>query len=107
MNKKVLLILALAIVMISCVGCARITTSGQIVSGNRIVSGLDVQRFDYGYVILGNRVMVEGPVDQWRDYEDSDVVQVMIGGVYYLTHYSNVVLAARGTNFLGFTPSNE
>ena len=35
---------------------------------------------------------VSGRVDNWRDYKDSDVVQVTVDGVTYLTSYENVVL---------------
>lgn len=35
---------------------------------------------------------VEGKVQSWKDYPDSDVIQVKIDGVTYLTHYSNVVM---------------
>lgn len=32
---------------------------------------------------------VEGAVESWKDFEDSDMVQVRIDGVTYLTHSSN------------------
>ena len=67
---------------------------GVVKSGNRIVDGKDVQTFTYAYVRLGDKDIVEGYVTQWRDYEDSDVVQVLINGKYYLTHYSCCVLIA-------------
>ena len=35
---------------------------------------------------------VSGRVDNWRDYNDSDAVQVTVDGVTYLTSYENVVL---------------
>ena len=63
-------------------------------TGNRIVDGKDVQTFTYAYVKLGDETIVKGFVTQWRDYSDGDEVQVLIGGKYYLTHYSNVVLIA-------------
>lgn len=50
--------------------------------------------FEYGYVKLPNGEVVEGRVTSWKDYADSDVVQVVIDGKTYLTHYSNVVLAS-------------
>ena len=67
---------------------------GEVKTGNRVVSGSDVQTFTYAYVRLGDKDIVEGYVTQWRDYEDSDVVQVLINGKYYLTHYSCCVLIA-------------
>lgn len=62
--------------------------------GNRVIGGKDVQTFTYAYVRLGDRDIVEGYITQWRDYTNSDVVQVMINGRYYLTHYSCVVMVA-------------
>ena len=35
---------------------------------------------------------VEGPVESWTDFEGSDMIQVKINGVVYLTHSSNVIL---------------
>lgn len=86
MKKVVALILIVACVL-CCASC-------QVKTGNRITAGLDVQTFNYAYVYCGNEKIVEGYVSQWRDYSDSDAVQVMIGGKYYLTFYSNVVLVA-------------
>lgn len=48
--------------------------------------------FDKAVISLPNGWVVEGMVTSWKDYPDSDVVQVKIDGVTYLTHYSNVVL---------------
>lgn len=35
---------------------------------------------------------VEGKVESWQDFENSDMIQVKIDGITYLTHSSNVVL---------------
>jgi len=48
--------------------------------------------FDYAYVKLPDGSVVQGELDSWKDWDDSDVIQVKIKGVTYLTHYSNVVL---------------
>ena len=50
--------------------------------------------FEYVYITLPNGKSVEGKVTSWRDYEDSDVVQVTVNGKTYLTHYTNVVLVS-------------
>lgn len=50
--------------------------------------------FEYVYIALPNGKSVEGKVTSWRDYEDSDVVQVTVNGKTYLTHYTNVVLVS-------------
>ena len=89
--KKWLKILLLIAAVIACVfvfsGC-------ETKMGNRITSGRDVQTFTYCYVVLGGQEIVRGAITQWRDYQDSDVVQVLVNGKFYLTHYSNVVLIA-------------
>lgn len=63
-------------------------------TGNRITGGKDVQTFTYAYIVLDGQEITKGAITQWRDYADSDVVQVLVNGKYYLTHYSNVVLIA-------------
>ena len=49
-------------------------------------------RFSRAIIQLPNGEVVQGKVTSWLDYNDSDVVQVTIGGKTYLTHYSNVCL---------------
>ena len=51
-----------------------------------------VYNFDYAKINMCDGTYLEGKIDNWRDYDDSDVVQVCINGTTYLTHYSNVVL---------------
>lgn len=63
-------------------------------TGNRITGGKDVQTFTYCYVVLDGQEITHGAITQWRDYDNSDVVQVLVDGKFYLTHYSNVVLIA-------------
>ena len=48
--------------------------------------------FEYGYVSLPNGEVIEGKVSSWKDYEDSDSIQVVIDGITYYTHINNVVL---------------
>ena len=62
--------------------------------GNRVIAGKDVQTFTYAYIRLGDKDIVEGYITQWRDYDNSDTIQLMINGKYYLTHYSCVVMVA-------------
>jgi len=49
--------------------------------------------FDYAIINLPTGEIVEGKVSGWKDWEDSDAVQVTFtdGAVYY-THLNNVVL---------------
>ena len=88
MKKKVVVLVALLLIGLAVLsGC-------EYKTGNRITGGKDVQTFTYAYIRLDGQEIVKGYINQWRDYDDSDVVQVMIGGRYYLTHYSNVVMIA-------------
>jgi len=81
--KKVILIALLLISVLMMTGCSL---------GNRQI-GLDFkQSFDEAIIILHNGEMIEGKIDNWRDFDESDVVQVTIEGITYLTHYSNVIL---------------
>lgn len=88
--KKIMIIVAVLIaatILLS--GC-----SDMYKTGNRITGGSDIQTFTYCYVVLGGQEIARGAITQWRDYKDSDVVQVLVNGKYYLTHYTNVVLIA-------------
>ena len=52
--------------------------------------------YDFQYVIINfGSHTIEGVCEKWWDYEDSDVVQVKIDGVIYLTHYENVLLCSK------------
>lgn len=86
--KKFLMVFVLVIAILAMTAC------NKHMSGNRQVWGKDVQTFTYAYIRLGDKDIVEGYITQWRDYDDSDVVQIMIDGKYYLTHYSCVVMVA-------------
>lgn len=81
--------MALIVAVLVLVGCENAHKTG-----NRITGGKDVQTFTYCYVVLGGKEVVKGAVTQWRDYDNSDTVQVLVNGKYYLTHYTNVVLVA-------------
>ena len=51
--------------------------------------------FDTARIVMADGWIVEGKVQSWLDWENSDAVQVEIDGVVYYTHLSNVVLMAR------------
>ena len=89
MMRKILLTTALLLALL-----LTLSACGQIQTGNRVVSGSDVQTFTYAYIALGGERLVHGYITQWRDYDNSDTIQVMIDGKYYLTHYTNVVMVA-------------
>lgn len=48
--------------------------------------------FERAIICLPNGEIVEGEVQSWRDYDNSDQIQVKVDGVTYLTHIANVVL---------------
>ena len=89
MKKVATILIILVLSMLVLTGC-----EGQVKTGNRITAGKDVQTFTYAYIRLGERDIAEGYITQWRDYDDSDAVQIMIDGKFYLTHYSCVVMVA-------------
>lgn len=86
--KQIGVVLVLVVLMVVLTAC------GTHEVGNRATWGKDVQTFTYAYIRLGEKDIVEGYITQWRDYDDSDAVQIMINGKYYLTHYSCVVMVA-------------
>ena len=88
MKKWIVVLLITLFSVAVLVGCT------EIKAGNRMLAGKDVQTFNYAYVRIGDKNVVEGYVTQWRDYDNSDEVQVLLDGKFYLTHYSNVVLVA-------------
>ena len=51
-------------------------------------------KFDRAVVRLPDGEIIEGAVDSWKDYENSDQIQVKIDGVTYLVHSNNVALIA-------------
>lgn len=61
---------------------------------NRQLVDLD-WKYNYAIIFLPDSEKIEGKVTSWNDYEQSDMVQVKIDGVTYLTHSSNVILEAR------------
>lgn len=50
--------------------------------------------FARAIIYLPNGESIEGRVQNWRDYDSSDMMQVKIDGKTYLTHSSNVLLIA-------------
>ena len=87
--KKILIAVMLIVLLFVFAGCENAHKTG-----NRITGGKDVQTFTGCYIVLGGKEIVRGSVTQWRDYDNSDTVQVLVNGKYYLTHYTNVVLVA-------------
>lgn len=81
--KKILCLL-LVVVMVAVVFCG---------CGNQQLFDV-TYTYEYAYVALPNGEVIEGKPSSWKDYEQSDVIQVVIDGKTYLTHYENVVLVS-------------
>ena len=85
MKKKVIILLALLILSVVVLsGCSL---------GNRQI-GIDfAQSFDEAYIYgLDGSLIKHGNIKTYRDFEDSDVVQITIDSDTYLTHYVNVIM---------------
>ena len=54
-----------------------------------------VYSYDWCIISLPNGEVVEGKVESWSDYENSDQIQVEVDGKYYLVHSTNIVLIAK------------
>ena len=51
--------------------------------------------FNYAFVSLPDGSCVDGPIRAWKDWDDSDMMQVTFSdGTVYYTHSSNIVLVA-------------
>lgn len=92
MNIKILSItkriVAMLFVLIFAVLC--LTSCGY----NKQIIDLDY-KYNYAIIFLPDGSTIEGKVSTWNDYENSDMVQVKIDSVTYLTHSSNVILETR------------
>ena len=78
------IVIVLALTMTVMTGCAYYEGGMQIVD--------TTFKFDKAIIFLPNGESIEGKVDSWLDFENSDMIQVKIDKVTYLTHSSNVIL---------------
>ena len=69
---------------------AGIITVGSLCGCNRQIIDL-TYNYNYAVVELPNGEIVEGKVSSWRDYE-GDQLQLVINGITYLVHSSNVAM---------------
>ena len=88
MKKKLTMILIVLLVI------ALLGGAGYIISENfynRTIIDL-TYAYDRAIIELPNGDVVEGKVDSWTDYTDSDQIQVKMNGKVYLVHSTDVVL---------------
>lgn len=64
-----------------------------ILNGNEQIIDINY-RFTWGIIELGNGELIEGQVTSWKDYNESDMIQVTMNNITYLTHSSNVILCS-------------
>lgn len=72
------------IIMVICLCFALTGCNAQIID--------TTYHYDTAIIHLPDGRTVKGKVSSWKDYEDSDAVQVVIDGVTYYTFLGNVVL---------------
>lgn len=84
--KKVFIIGILSALVLTATGC-----------GNYQIFDV-TYGFNKAQVKMPNGSVISGNVDSWRDYEDSDQLQVVIDGVTYLSAAENIVLIAEPVN---------
>ena len=81
--KKLIVIILLVVMMVILSSCG---------VGNRQTGWDTIQTFDTFVIVLGDNV-IRGTIKMWRDFEDSDVIQITdTAGNTYLTHYMNVIM---------------
>lgn len=81
MKKKLLYLLAAGMIAaLLLTGCGNMQTFDT------------VWYFNEAQIKMPDGTVVKGTVEAWRDYEDSDQLQVTINGTAYLTAAENVVL---------------
>ena len=78
--KKILAVLVLVVLMVALTGC-----------GNRDMFDT-VYTYDEAVLSIADGTIVRGKVQNWRDYEDGEQIQVKIDGVTYLVNSVNITL---------------
>ena len=88
MKNKIVGLLMSVMIAFSLVGC-----SDDVDPCNKQFADLTYS-FERAIIRLPNGDIIEGNVDSWRIYTDSDQIQVKIDGITYSVHSSNIVLIA-------------
>lgn len=90
MRKKIIFDITMVLAMLI-IGIALILTLSSC--GNR--QWFDTTyTFDYAWITLDDSTIIHGQVQSWKDFDNSDMIQVKINGETYLSHSSNIVLRA-------------
>lgn len=89
MNKVVatIFVVLICIALIFCLTGCNVGYNKQVVDLN--------YNFSHAIIFLPNGEKIEGKVQSWNDYDQSDMMQVKIDGTVYLTHSSNVILMSK------------
>jgi len=87
MSKKGIIIIAVVVVLLITGGFIYWETH----YGNRQLMDINYH-FDRAILKLPSGDIVEGKLNSWLDFDNSDVIQVKIDGKTYLTSYVNVCL---------------
>ena len=82
MTKRIVLVLLLVAICLGLCAC-----------GNKDMWDT-VYTYDRAIISLADVSVVTGRVQNWRDYEDGDQIQVKVDGKTYLVHSMNVTLIA-------------
>ena len=88
MKKKLTTILVIVLLLAILIGAGYIFTEHIY---NRTIIDL-TYAYDRAIIELPNGQIVEGKVESWTDYTDSDQIQVKVNGKIYLVHSNNVAL---------------
>ncbi len=88
MKKKFTIALAAILILAILLGAGYIVTEHFY---NRTIIDL-TYAYDRAIIELPNGEIVQGKVQSWTDYTDSDQIQVKVNDTVYLVHSANVVL---------------
>lgn len=85
MNKKLIFCIIVTVILTSCFF---------MLSGFTMTLIDTSYNFNYAYIFTpdGGNTFARGKVEQWKDWDNSDMLQVKIDGKVYYTHSSNIIL---------------
>ena len=84
------IIIVIIVVVLALVGCGIFTATRNGFNYQMIDTNWN---FTWAIIQLGNGELLEGEVTSWRDFSDSDMIQVTLdNSITFMTHSSNVIL---------------